>query len=180
AAPVFARAALPVARVLAGLPNLDAGVEVARQRLNTLIGLPPHARWVPASGLDELQPPAPPADEEALVRVAVQRRPDVAAALWAHRALDATLSLELARGWRRLWLGAGILREVPVFSRLNLYGVKQARRAREAARARAVATVHAARAEVHTALARSIAAHRTVVDHVRPLEEAARRALDAS
>lgn len=173
---------LPVEQVLAELPALDVGVEVARQRLNALLGLPPDDRWRPASDLDALQPPAPPAvaDEERLLRLAIARRPDVAAALWAHREADAELALERARRWPRVWIGTGILFDVPVFSRLNRYGVEQALRAREAARARVVAAVHAARAEVHAALARARAAHRTVVQHAQALEDSARSALTAA
>ncbi len=173
-------ATLPVELLRAEVPGLVAREETARQRLNELLGLPPGARWRAASRLDELEPPAPSSDLERLVRTAIERRPDVAAASWAHRAADAALALERARRWPRLWLGTGVSFELPVFSRFNHFGVKQAARERAAARARVVAAVHDARADVHRALALAEAAHRVATEHADALDLSAGRALAAA
>lgn len=172
-------ATLPVETVHAELPGLEAEVEATRQRLNALVGLPPDARWRLASRLDEFEPRAPSAGE-VLVRLAIERRPDVAVALWAHREADAALALERARRWPRLWLGTGFVLELPVLSRFNHYGVKQAARARAAARAALVATVHDARAEVRLARTQALAAQQVATRHARALEIAASRALGAA
>ena len=148
-----------LARVSANTTRADAvraeaGERQARLRLNGLLGLPPGTAWDLQTTLDEVLAAAPlgAPEPEALVRRAVERRPDLLEAQAAYRRAEERLRLEVARQWPQVSIGTVFSITLPLFSRFNQPAIRSAERAREAAGRRLTVAVHQVRQEVHAAL----------------------------
>jgi cobalt-zinc-cadmium efflux system outer membrane protein len=150
-------AAVAAARVFADQVRIELEATEARQALLALLGLPPRTPFVLQGGAALLEAAAPDAardDLDALVALALKRRPDLAALAAQHAQAEAGLRLEEAGRWPQVSIGSGVGVELPFFSRFNAPAVETARRARLAARLRYEAAVHDVRRDVHTAHAR--------------------------
>lgn len=141
-------------RVLADRLRLALEEIEARNALLQLLGLPPTTQLVledPALVLDA--PFVAPQPAQELVRLAVERRPDLRELAAAHEQAEGQLRLQVARQWPQVWIGTGISISLPFFSRFNAPAVDAARHGRDVARDRFVTGLHAARREVHQAVA---------------------------
>jgi outer membrane protein TolC len=137
-------------RVLADRVRLALDEIEARNELLMLAGLPPETPLILEDVVAMLDAPfVLPEPAGALVRVAVERRPDVLELAAAYEQAEGQLRLEVARQWPQLWIGTGISVSLPFLTRFNAWGVERATRERDAARDRFVATLHATRREVH-------------------------------
>ena len=135
--------------------RLEARLRRSRHALNALLGLPPstvlpvsHA-GSPASdpGFDEEASP------EALVELALARRPDLAALLAAHRAADEEVRLEVRRQFPLIAIGTGISLTPGLFTRFNRPAIRTAIARRSMSARLVTESVHGLRREVSDALA---------------------------
>lgn len=126
----------------------------ARQALNGLLGLRPGYEWTPQTTLDQLLTPTPlgARDADALVRLALDRRPDLLETQAEYQRAEEGLRLEVARQWPQISIGTGLSITLPIFSRFNQPAVRTAARARVATGRRLTVAVHQVCQEVHAAL----------------------------
>lgn len=134
----------------------------ARQALNGLLGLRPGYEWTPQTTLDQLLTPTAlgTRDADALVRLALDRRPDLLETLAEYQRAEEALRLEIARQWPQISIGTGLSITLPIFSRFNQPAVRTAERARAATGRRLTVAVQQVRQEVHAALTEYLQAER--------------------
>ncbi|MGE0709907.1 MAG: TolC family protein [Planctomycetota bacterium] len=149
-----------LARVTAAAARADALAaereeQLARQRLNGLLGVAPDAAWAPQTALSELEGGSALAarEAEALARRALERRPDLREAQARYDEAEELLRLEVARQWPQVSIGTGISLTLACFSRFNRPAIRSAARARDLAGRRLALAVQGVRVEVHAALA---------------------------
>ena len=133
-------------------------LELVRQDLNRLIGLPPDARYALQTAGNPFGPQGPAASSDDLTAHGVERRPDLKALLAGYAQAEEALRLEVARQWPTLALGTGIEIVLPIFSRLNAPAIATAEARRARLGLEVEAAIHRMRSELHAAVARFDAA----------------------
>ncbi len=126
----------------------------ARQALNELLGLPPHAEF-------ELQTPGDPfrdrrngpAEPEHLTDLAIQRRPDLKERLATYERSEQHLRLAISMQWPGWTVGSVLELSLPLFSRFNRPAIETAWNERQRLALEVEAAIHALRAQVHDAVA---------------------------
>jgi outer membrane protein TolC len=131
--------------------RLSQELALARQRLNTLIGLPPRAD-VPVRATRPGEVPAlPAADPDALVELGLDHRPDLAELRASYQAAEQDVRYEIARQWPELSIGTGIFIVPQLFSHGNEPAIRAALEERARLGRELEAHVHQVRGEIHAA-----------------------------
>lgn len=153
---------------------------LARQALNSLLGLPPLAAWQLQTTLAAHRAPSRLKERtpRELVKLALKNRPDLKVALAKYQQAEARLQLEITRQWPQISIGTGIGIELPFFSRFNQPAITTARHARDAARASVREVVYRIRAAVHRAFGELMQSHKLLLLYRGKLLPQAERTLE--
>ncbi len=129
--------------------DLEARLRRDRQRLNTLLGLPPDLEVPLSPGTLPESPAKERKDLDGLVRTALEKRPDLGALLASYEAAEDEVRLEVARQFPKLAIGTGLSILPGLFTFFNRPAIRTAI-ARRTVLAREIrAKIHAIRNEVH-------------------------------
>jgi cobalt-zinc-cadmium efflux system outer membrane protein len=144
--------------------ELEAQELQGQQALNEALGLPPQTKLDLQTPITAYEAPAEleERDLRALVRLALENRPDLRVVLARHEQAEARLRYEVSQQWPQISIGTGISIQLPIFGRLNKPAINRALRERDVARAEVRETVHRIRSEVHRASTELILSHRLV------------------
>ena len=145
-------ASIELANVEVERERLLVGAQDAWQDLNVLLGLPPGARFELQAPADVFAFVSESHSAEAMVKQAIENRPDLKELLALYNQAEAALKLEIRRQWPRLSIGTGIAIDLAFGTLFNQPAIRTRIEERQRVRLQVEAAVHELRQEVHASL----------------------------
>ncbi|MFK5957061.1 MAG: TolC family protein [Planctomycetota bacterium] len=140
---------LQQAESLRNLQAQERRMDMARVRLNGLMGLAPQTQYqvLPLQTLESSWAIPQVSNAEELVDLALEQRPDIQARQAEYQIAEAALRLEVAQQWPLLGIGTGISLRLPLFRKFNSVAIRTASLARDQAASRLQSSITGLRNE---------------------------------